>query len=354
MNNELTNDVNDINKEIANDINNETINNNLLENKEEKKSEVKYEVSDVNLLVAYIKKNQDKILKNKFSIPAFIFNGYYLLYRKIYGLGFLICFITSLLLMAYTYFKNNIILYITVMLMFIISILLGLFTNKNYLEKCYKEITKIKKINKSEEELIKKCNKKGGTSIIKMILIVILIFIITNIINSIIFPIIKNNTKQEEKNNNTVEVNPIDVQLQKYNGYLLHDTSININNEFSITIPTTFKASMMNSDYAIDYEYSDQLNSCGFSLKGVENYTSSNKLIQEMAEYNNVIDIKTNTINNIKWDSFISTTSLETTYIHATTKNNKVYLFEYKINNEDNNKVCTNYYNNILKTVKLK
>ena len=73
-----------------------------------------------------------------------------------------------------------------------------------------------------------------------------------------------------------------------------------------------------------------------------------------MAEYYKVNDVKVDTINNIQWDNFIYQNSFGTNYVLTTTKDNKVYVFEYRVVSEDNNKICTNYYNNILKTINLK
>ena len=351
MNNSINNDVN-----IKNDQNNiENIN--VQSNIDTNNNIVKYEISDTNLLIAYIKKNQEKILKGKFSIPAFLFNGYYLLYRKMYGLGFIVCFIITLLLTAYNYFNNNIIIYITIFITFIISILLGIFINKYYLEKSYKEIMKIKKINKSEEELIKICHKKGGTSFIKMILMIILISILVSAINMSVFKVIKDNLNKNDINNNIENTNNINIEYntsKKYDGSLMYDTSINILDKLSITIPNNFKEGFMNDNSGLEYEYNDGINDCKFSLNSVLQYTNSNKLIKEMAEYYKVNDVKVDTINNIQWDNFIYQNSFGTNYVLTTTKDNKVYVFEYRVVSEDNNKICTNYYNNILKTINLK
>ena len=105
---------------------------------------------------AYIGKNYDKIVNQKFSIPAFFLGGLYLFYRKatlvgiIYTIIYAVCQLMN---------KN-----ISLICCLIAMTALGLTFKKIYLKHVEKEISKLKNKTASEEELIKLCNEKGGTA----------------------------------------------------------------------------------------------------------------------------------------------------------------------------------------------
>ncbi len=147
-----------------------------IEDKKENLNYVNYMSSnnsiDDKLLVAYLGKNYESIINKKYSITAFVFNFMYLLYRKLYLISIAL-FILILLLSQYerSYFE---------ILYSILVILLGLFFNKIFIKIAKWKVNKIKlkNPNLSENELIKLCEKKGGTSILGIIILYIIIAII--------------------------------------------------------------------------------------------------------------------------------------------------------------------------------
>ncbi|MEE3343341.1 MAG: zinc ribbon domain-containing protein [Bacilli bacterium] len=117
------------------------------------------------LLAAYIGKNYQKISQKKVSIPAFLLSVFYILYRKLY--------IQSLIILAIILASAFLSTYISIIIFFTISIISAIIFNKLYIKYSKKQIEKIKQQNSSasKEELIKKCQKNGGTNIIVMLIV---------------------------------------------------------------------------------------------------------------------------------------------------------------------------------------
>lgn len=168
--------INEQNNNINENSENSNLNiNNLNMPKKPKKSKKAQKEYEAKLLINYIGKNYQKILKRKFSFAAFFFGGLYLIYRKIYLLGMLLYFLPLFLLNLFS--DNNIISIIIVIVDIVISAIIGMQFNKKYSEKAYNDCMDIseKYDYVSDETIVKLCRQKGGTSI--GLTIVIIIFI---------------------------------------------------------------------------------------------------------------------------------------------------------------------------------
>ena len=127
---------------------------------------------DEKLLNIYIGNNYEKIIKEKFSIPALFLQYFYVFYRKVYIPGIIYTILITITPSSLVY------------IWIIVGIFLGVFFNKLYISYAKNRINKIKEENKnlSENELLNLCKQKGGTSILSAILIPLAIAYVIRII----------------------------------------------------------------------------------------------------------------------------------------------------------------------------
>lgn len=302
---------------------------------------------DEELLKAFIGPNYEKITTSNFNFAGFFFNTFYMLYRKMFLYALLI-FIINILIGS----KLNSILTTSGF-----SLIIGLFINKLYLYYATRKINKIKSVNpeKNLEELKEICKRKGGTSVgtIFLGLIIEIIIIIAYIVLALGVSILSIGTD--------ILLLPISNIISKetnstFDGTIIYDTSINIPNDFIITVPSIFENESNNSSYSYKYT-SDQgiFNECSFNFLAPVGFTSGEKLIEQMKNYykEGSSEITKTSINNISWSTFSYNSGLGTTYYYATTKNNKAYLLEYQVG-EDADISCVNYKEPIIASITLK
>lgn len=310
------------------------------------------------LLKAFIGKNYEKITTKKFNFAGFFFSSLYMYYRKMFIYG-LTVFIINLL--TINFLDSSISTIVNIMFL----IILGMFTNKIYIKQAKKKIEKIKLQNSSKDinKIKNICIKKGGASIGKTCLgffIEIIVLIIASIIMTIagIPSALEDYINVLNKNSNTNNSNIKDNNSNNnstYNGIIMYNTSVNISDEFSMSVPNVFENN--SNEYEYKYEYSSGqgvFDSCSVSLNVVEGYSSANNLIKQMAAYysSDVQEkVSTEKLNDINWNYFSYNSAFGTTYYYGTTKNNKVYLLEYSIE-EDASVDCESYRQIILKSVK--
>lgn len=158
--NKLTNE---FNQTMANDYQYNTVNSN----------QGTCELDD-RLLRAYIGKNSDKILKcdgNSFSLPFFFFSSVYLCYRKFLPQGILLLMIHSCIAM----YTNIIFTMLSSLLIIVGSVKF----NEWYIKRVKEDIQKIKMESPSanEEQLIDRCSKKGGVSVVSSIVAYVIVVV---------------------------------------------------------------------------------------------------------------------------------------------------------------------------------
>lgn len=132
---------------------------------------------------SYVGENYTRLKNTKFSIAAFFLGPTYLLYRKVWGYAFLylvINIITTFILPE-----------LEILIELAINLFLGINFSKLYLKTARNNVEKIKNENldKTTQQLIELCRKKGGTSIIAPILTFLGIYI-TIFISIIILAVI--------------------------------------------------------------------------------------------------------------------------------------------------------------------
>lgn len=118
--------------------------------------------------------NRFKLIQNNkrpiiWNWGAFLFAGFWFLYRKMYA--------TGLIILAITIYSSNIIR--STWLCWAISIFCGLFANYIYLIHCDEKLTEIAKLADDEKEA--EILKQGGVSLKGLIILVILLFVTAGI-----------------------------------------------------------------------------------------------------------------------------------------------------------------------------
>ncbi len=286
-----------------------------------------YNSSDDDYKKAYIGNNYDKIKDGKFSIPAFIFGGYYFLYRKLWLYAFILI-ITNFVI---TFFIKE---YSSVIII-VLYILVGIKFNSFYLQKVDQNIEKIKQqnIDKTSNELLNECRKKGGVSPAAVIIVFLIIFTIgfiiglTTTVNEI-FQNIKDIPFEEKYKNNSNDTYIEELTYQIPEGFI--KTNYNTKDYKSYTYNT-------GSDFcSIRMEYNEFTN----LYKTKEEYLKSHIYTNQNDEVSNITE---ETINNTVWGLIKVTTSNSKEYNYATIYNNKIYNIEYKVYSNDN-ELCSKKY----------
>lgn len=311
-------------------------------------------MEDEVLIRGFIGKKYDKFINKRFFIPAFFFGGLYYIYRKMYVLGFSLYLLT----IATTSFIDNV--FVSLFLNILLSTCYGLFFGPSYMKFSKSKVEKIKNNHfENAEDMLNVCNKSGGTNFWGVPIAIMLYAICYNII----MPNFNTNEKQTNEYNSESEVSSETLDeavnsASEYNGALSVKSDIKLKDSIEITIPDIFSETLFNTSYWYRYEYEtdgeDFFDKCEVSLKIVNGYSDSNKLISEMAEYHSAIDtLKKDTINNVEWSSYYKTDRLGATYYSATTHGELVYLLEYSIGKDvkGNAEDYMTYYNSILNSI---
>ncbi len=272
-------------------------------------------INDDELINAYIAKDVEKIKKGGFSLSTFCLGGFYMLYRKMWILGiglFIIQYILSLIL------KNSIII-------LIINLILAFFFKKIYLNVVKRNIEKIKQANpnKSQNELVSICAKKGGTSNLALFGTLALILV-----------------------------------LGAISGFLNNSQTVTLGN-LSVDIPSNFGPGE-NNDLLNNmdvYGINEDDNYCLVSLYKVDKskYNSIKDYLNTgiMKKNDDVLsDYKTKMIDGITWNSVTAKNSKRTSYHYAVIKDAYIYEVEFEIYKDDGD--CTKAYSTVIDSIELK
>lgn len=289
-------------------------------------------ITDDDLISAYIGNNYNDIKNSKFSIPTFFLGVYYFLYRKMWLyaiLGFSISVICTVLSVVFNIWYVSLVTFIYIIFM-------ALNVNNLYINIARKRVEKIKKNNpnKTNQELINECKKKGGTSVLGVILPIIIIFPILFIAFFIFIFVIL-----------------MDEFDSKYD---------NKSSELRYQLPEVFKDNdnRYNSDTYSSYYYNDSFDSCNISIS---NYTTfGNKTAEEYLKEDvtsnmneEVSIVNTKNINNFEWKFVEVKGVFEKTYYYTSIFNNRVYKIKYKITKDDS-KLCSNGYETFINSLSFK
>lgn len=284
--------------------------------------------SDEEYIKTYIGPNYEKISKNKFSIPTLFLGVYHLLYRKMWlaAIGWIILNFLSMIFIK----KYNIILSIA------INIIMGLNFSKLYLEQTQTKVEQIKQQNldKTNQEILQICRKKGGVSVIIPIVTACILFAISFIysFSTGIYTIYKEELK----------TNP-------------STTTPNIE-ELTYTIPEGFNISEYSTDNYKYYSYIKETDYCNITVETYD-YASAYDSVEDFLNsviYINPTDKSTSiiskNINNTEWKLIEINSTHEKKYQYATIYNDKIYNIKYSIIDNYSN-ICEEGHNKFIKTL---
>ena len=307
--------------------------------------------NDDDLIDAYIGKNADKIKNSKFSVLTFFFYSIYLLYRKMWLLGFIVIAI-NIVSMIFLKSVSSIVIFATKMVM-------AFNFSKWYLNNVREQVQKIKSGNsgKTRDELIAICKKKGGTTIIPVIIyIVIELIVIIISVFSILMTIYNNNeaaNKQQDKYDNILK--------DEDNDYINDsNTSNNANNKIgnlSVYVPNYLNKSDMSIEGYLHFRssYDDYDNDCDLTITQSRSYSDSKKYLEEEIYYrpaDTFSGIKKKKINGNNWYyAKVTEDSDHQSNYYSISKDNAVYYLEFNIS-ADENKKCSSAYNEVISSLK--
>jgi hypothetical protein len=295
--------------------------------------------SDEDYIKAYVGDKYNKLKKENISFPSLLLGPLYLVYRKLTKQGLLILLI-YLLLYYYTTFN------ITAFCIILTNILLCFKFNKYYIEEAERKTNEIKLSNpdKTSNELLIECQKKGKLSKTLVIILIILIIIFLSYTSSKeAYKDIYNELYKTLYNVEDVET------IDDYE----EDESLD---ELEYIIPNNFKEGKYNySDYKY-YNYIKNNNICSIT---VLKYTYINNTTEEFLKthlysYENekISDIESIYINDNKWKKLSQQYTDYYTNHYAIKIENIIYEIEYK--NYTNSNVCKNYETEFINTLKIK
>lgn len=309
-----------------------------------------YQQSNVNngrLLKIFIGKNYKKITTKKFSFSGLFFGGFYILYRKMFLYGGI--FVGSVILLnILSLLVNNMIFSCIILILQLgLYIACGIFVNKLYVDYADEKIDQIVKKDSGNNSFVleKECHKKGGTMLWVSIVSIVFSNLIINSLNIYInydkyvdyFNRVFSNTDVKDADDNDIE----------YSGYLFHDNSSVINDEFKIMLPSEFVDNNSN-EYNKIYRYnnSKMSGSCKFLMFSPNGYNDASGLIRAMARYYKKTDnISSNNMNGITWYTLKVKNQVGTDLYAAMQKGEVVFMINYKIeSNKDYNKCEALYY----------
>lgn len=288
---------------------------------------------------AYIGQNYQSIKKMKFSFPSLIFGPWYLLYRKVWGyaIGIFIISIAAAILLSSD---------IADIINTFINIFLAFKFQSIYMKQAEENVEQIKQQNldKTTNELLDICRKKGGTSTKAPAIIIISSLILIPIIAMYVYT---NDTVDVENENNNEVVEEVEEE----------------NNEFTYTIPQGF-IKAYGSGFYNRFEY--QVNNSIKCNLTVDKTTLIRNYLDEKTYLEKKMNIVANTTNqpipvmslnlngkNWKYMNIETPQRSETMYAYKTDK--EIYViktYDYKINNQTNT-ICKTKYNEFLNSVKI-
>lgn len=302
---------------------------------------------DERYIESYIGPNYSTIKSGRFSISAFIFGGFYMLYRKMYSYAFLyfaLIIASNILLDGFSDAVN-----------IAINIIMAFKFNTSYLAHVERKVEQIKQSNfdKTSTELLEECRKKGGVSLNAAVLIPIIIIVITTIVflyfgyTTIVD--LPSNEQYEEQTTNT----------NQYNNEETDQTQISTANSFhslTYTVPDNTRVTSEGRTYKYYlYEESDPKITCYIRITTMDgNYiTAEESLTNKISNsrYTQVSSIKQVTKNNHNWYYVDLESQLESKTYYATNYNDKIYTIE-KADYTSTQTKCSEVYTEFIDSVK--
>ncbi len=304
---------------------------------------------DMELLKSFIGNNCEKIINKPFNFAGFFFNSFYMFYRKMFAYG-IITYLIIFVLMLFV--KSTIV-------NFIVVLILGFVINKIYISFAVKKIKKIKQENPNKDlnELKNICTSKGGVSVGNIFLgflttlaigiiiaIVSVLFGVVSFAGTFFEGLISAFTPSENA---------------QYNGTLVFESSVKMQEEFSLTVPSEFQNNSSESNYIYDITEttSTGMSSCSLNFALPNGYNSAENLINQLhsfyKEFGDISEVTNVKINNIKWYTFSLENTTSKSYYYTTDKNNNVYLLTYELHGNSES-TCIQYKDSIINSIESK
>ena len=288
---------------------------------------------------AYIGQNYQNIKKMKFSFPALIFGPWYLLYRKVWGYAIAIIIISIAAQFLLTSDLKD-----------FVNIIMNIFVASKfqsiYMKQAEDKVEQIKQQNldKTTNELLDICRKKGGTSTKAPAIIIISALILIPIIAMYVYT---NDTVDVENENNNEIVEEVEEE----------------NNEFTYTIPQGFVKAYGSGFYnRFEYQVNNSIK-CNLTVDKttlIRNYPDEKTYLEKKMNIvanttNQPIPVMSLNLNGKNWKYMNIETPQRSETMYAYKTDKEIYViktYDYKINNQTNT-ICKTKYNEFLNSVKI-
>ena len=293
-----------------------------------------------NLLMEFVGYKYEKISQSKFNIFALIFGEFYLLYRRMVLIGLFILLV-----------RVAIIVFINPYLSLAINVALCFTFNKLYLLHANSKIRNAEKRypNASYDQLRDIVVSSGQTKMSNPILMIFL-SIIFGLIGLVI------------ANINGFSVGPFkDINIlvllgknPEFKGNLTYDTNANINNNYEMVMPDEIRNPNSNQGSiigGIKTDPNDNFSNCHYSFNVLKDFSDAKNLAKQMKSYYNLKDDPEELqINSITW-YHISYENNGTVNLYLTSRNKKVYMYEFREEKNANTISCEQYNTSILNSI---
>ena len=288
---------------------------------------------------AYIGQNYQNIKKMKFSFPALIFGPWYLLYRKVWGYAIAIIIIS---IAAQFLLTSDLKDFVNI----IMNIFVACKFQSIYMKQAEDKVEQIKQQNldKTTNELLDICRKKGGTSTKAPAIIIISALILIPIIAMYVYT---NDTVDVENENNTEIVEEVEEE----------------NNEFTYTLPQGFIKAYGSGFYnRFEYQVNNSIK-CNLTVDKttlIRNYPDEKTYLEKKMNIvanttNQPIPVMSLNLNGKNWKYMNIETPQRSETMYAYKTDKEIYViktYDYKINNQTNT-ICKTKYNEFLNSVKI-
>ena len=285
------------------------------------------------LIDAYIGKKADKFKSGGFSWCTFFFGTYYILYRKMWIFGIILWAIGLVIGKVIGTLE-----WLELIIDLIVGISAACIFKEKYLSHATKKVREIKEknANKTHEELMVICKKKGGTSILPILLIVGIVLVTTGMElyqNFDSYNKAKDRLDEIKGNETTT---PIEITREKLN----------------VTLTAGFEEVTNDSTlYSSIYREYSSNSSCLFYLStmnanGATSATEKMEIDRSHYEVTNPIEEKK--INGNTW-AYMSKDNI---YFYKIIYNDKIYDIRFTIYSENREKNCSKIHSEILESIK--
>ncbi|MEE0014967.1 MAG: DUF2628 domain-containing protein [Bacilli bacterium] len=293
-----------------------------------------------NLLMEFVGYKYEKISQSKFNLFALIFSEFYLLYRRMVMLGLFILLL-----------RVAIIVFINPYVSLTINVILCFTFNKLYIVHAKNKIKNAERRypNASYDQLRDIVVSSGQTKMSNPIITVFLSIIIGLIglvianINGLSFGPFKD-----------INILVLLGKNPEFKGNLTYDTNANINNNYEIVMPDEIKNPNSNQGNiigGIKTDPNDNFSNCHYSFNVLKDFTDAKNLAKQMKSYYNLKDDPEELqINSITW-YHISYENNGTVNLYLTSRNKKVYMYEFREEKNANTISCEQYNTSILNSI---